>query len=359
MIVPRAVTVAVLLATSLAACKEEAEAPPPVRPVLTVKAEVRTTATLGPFAGSIQPRYSTDFSFRLFGRMLTRAVDIGATVREGEELAVLDPSVQTILVRNAEASVASATAQLANAAGEEARQRPLAERNITPQAQFDLVVQNRETAAANLTRAKTSLQRAQDQLSYTRLRADFDGVVTAVWHDTGQVVNPGQKVLTVARPEVREAVIAVPSLLADQLASGEKFDTLVELDQTMKMKATGVRGVDPAADAATRTRTVYYTLTDPPAAFRLGITVQVTLSRPVSPRIDLPATALLEQDGKERVWIVDPGTKTVALRDVAVVARDESSVSVTGIAAGDRVVTVGVHSLTAGQTVKLAGEEAK
>ncbi|MCW5733502.1 MAG: efflux RND transporter periplasmic adaptor subunit [Enhydrobacter sp.] len=353
--VPRA-ALAILLAMSLSACKEEAEAPPPVRPVLWVKAEVRTTETLGPFAGSIQPRYSADFSFRLFGRMLARAVDIGAIVREGDELAVLDPSVQTILVRNAEASVASAAAQLANAASEEARQRPLAERNITPQAQFDLVVQNRKTAAANLARAKTSLQRAEDQLSYTRLRADFDGVVTAIYRDAGQVVNPGEKVLTVARPEVREAVIAVPSALADQLVAGATFDTVVELDQTVKMKAAGVRGVDPAADSATRTRTVYYTLTDPPAAFRLGTTVQVTLSKPVSPRIDLPATALLERGGKTQVWIIDPAKNTVALRNVAVVSRSDGSVSVTGVAAGDQVVTVGVHSLTAGQPVKLAGE---
>jgi RND family efflux transporter MFP subunit len=348
-----------LIAASLAACKQEAEAPPPVRPVLSVKAEVRTTETLGPFAGSIQPRYSTDFSFRLFGRMVARAVDIGTTVREGDEMAVLDPSVQAILVRNAEASVASAEAQFVNASAEEARQRPLAERNITPQSQFDLVVQNRETAAASLLRARTSLQRAQDQLSYTRLRADFPGVVTAIYLDAGQVVNPGQKVLTVARPEVREAVIAVPSVLADQLASGEKFDTLVELDQTVKVKAAGVRGVDPAADAVTRTRAVYYTLTDPPAALRLGITVQVTLSKPVSPRVDLPATALLEQGGRTQVWIVDPAAKKVALRDVAIVGRGDGSVSVTGVAAGDRVVTVGVNSLTAGQTVKLADERVK
>lgn len=357
--IARGIVLAVLaLAAPLGGCKQEAEAPPPVRPVLTVKAEVRTKETLGPYAGSIQPRYSTDFSFRLFGRMVSRAVDVGAIVKQGDELATVDPAVQTILVRNAEAAVASAEAQLANAAAEEARQRPLAERNITPQAQFDLLVQNRETAAANLVRATTSLKRAQDQLGFTRLRADFAGVVTATYLAAGQVVNAGQKIMTIARPEVREAVIAVPSALGDKLDSGETFDTLVELDQSVKMMAAGVRGVDPSADAVTRTRTVFYTLTDPPPAFRLGITVQVTLSKPVSPRVDLPATALLEQGGKAQVWIVDPATQKVALRDVAIVARGDGSISVTGIAAGDRVVTVGVHSLTAGQTVKLAGEGA-
>ena len=36
--------------------------------------------------------------------------------------------------------------------------------------------------------------------------ADFDGIVTAVYLDAGQVVNAGQKVLTIARPEIREAL---------------------------------------------------------------------------------------------------------------------------------------------------------
>jgi RND family efflux transporter MFP subunit len=338
---------------ALSGCKPEAEEPDPVRPVLTVEAKVRTQETFGPYAGSIQPRYSTDYSFRLFGRMVSRPVNIGSIVQRGDELAAADPAVQIQLVRNAEAAVASAEAQLANAAAEEDRQRPLVERNITPQAQFDAVVQARETASANLTRARTSLRRAQDQLNYTRLVADFAGIVTAVYLDAGQVVNAGQKILTIARPEIREAVIAVPPNLAEQLATGAKFDTSVTLDQGPTIKASAVRAVDPAADSATRTRNVYFSLDNPPDPFRLGITVQVTLSQPVSPRVDLPTTSLLEKDGKTQVWIVDPATRKVALRDVAVVTRDEGWVSVTGLTAGDRVVTVGVHSLTPGQQVKL------
>jgi RND family efflux transporter MFP subunit len=347
----RAVLLIALLA--LGGCKPEAEEAVPVRPVLTMVAKVRTSETLGPFAGSIQPRYSTDYSFRLFGRMVSRPVNIGSIVSQGDELATVDPAVQIQLVRNAEAAVASAEAQLVNASAEEARQRPLAERNITPQAQFDSLVQARETANANLTRARTSLRRAQDQLAYTRLVADVAGIVTAVYLDAGQVVNAGQKIMTIARPEIREAVIAVPPALAEQLASGARFETSVELDQGPTIKAAAVRAVDPAADAATRTRNVYFSLDNPPDPFRLGITVQVTLSQPVSTRVDLPATAVLEKDGKSQVWIVDPATRKVALRDVAVVTRDEGAVAVTGLAVGDRVVTVGVHSLTPGQQVKL------
>ena len=338
---------------ALAACKED-DATPPIRPVLSVKAQVRTTDTLEPFAGSIEPRYATDYSFRQFGRMVARFVDFGSIVKTGDELAVLDPSVQILLVRNAEAAVYSAQAQLATAQAEEERQRPLLARNFSPQAQFDVAVQNRETAAANLDRAQASLRRARDVLSFTKMIADFDGVVTGRFAEPGQTVNAGQKIIRIARPEIREAVIAVPRAIADTLgAPNQPYSMVVDLDHSVTMKAAAVRGVDPAADPITRTHKVYLTLNDPPPAFRLGITISVILSRPVSPRIDLPATALLEQGGKTQVWIVDPATSKVALHDVTVVARDEGMVSVgSGIAPGERVVTVGVHSLTAGQAVK-------
>jgi RND family efflux transporter MFP subunit len=115
-----------------------------------------------------------------------------------------------------------------------------------------------------------------------------------------------------------------------------------------------VRAVDPTADPTTRTRAVFLTLNDPSDAFRLGITIAVTLTRPVSPRIDLPATALLDKDGKSFVWMVEPARSTVALREVTVLARDEGMATVSsGIAAGDRIVIAGVHSLTSGQVVKV------
>ena len=110
--------------------------------------------------------------------MVARFVDVGATVTKGQEIAALDPAVQALAVRSAEASLANAEAQFANAQAEEARQKDLVQRNITPQAQYDLTRRNLETTTANLTRAQASLRKAKDALGYTRLDADFDGVIT-------------------------------------------------------------------------------------------------------------------------------------------------------------------------------------
>ena len=351
-------SIALALLLGLAACRDDEQEATPIRPVLSVVAVVRTTDTLGPFAGTIEPRYKADLGFRIFGRMVARFVDVGATVTKDQELAALDPAVQTLAVRSAEATVANAQAQFANAEAEEGRQRDLAQRNITPQAQFELIQRNRETAEANLTRARASLRKARDLLSFAQLKADFDGIVTGRYAEPGQVVNAGQKIVTVARPEIREAVIAVPDELADALSHANDFTMTVDLDHAVSMKAASVRSIDPTADPTTRTRSVFLTLDDPPAAFRLGITIGVTLTRPVSPRIDLPSTALVDKDGKSFVWLVDPAKSTVALHEVTVLSHDEDTMTVAAgsgaadLAGGARVVIAGAHSLTPGQVVK-------
>jgi RND family efflux transporter MFP subunit len=340
----------------LASCRDEAQqASEPIRPVLSVVAVERTTDTLGPFAGTIEPRYKTALGFRIFGRMVARFVDIGSVVKKSEELAALDPAVQEAGVRNARAAVANVQAQYNNAEAEEGRQRDLVQRNYTPEAEFDLVKRNRDTADANLKRAQAQLTKAQDLLSFTRLVADFDGVITGRYAEPGQVVNPGQKVLTLARPDVREAVIAVPSSLAEILHHPNDLAITVHLDKALSIRAAGVRAIDPVADPNTRTQQVYLSLHDPPDEFRLGITVAVTMTRSVSPRVDLPATALLDKDGKTYVWVVDPANATVNLREVTVGSRGEETATVTaGLRGGERIVIAGVHSLSPGQKVKLS-----
>jgi RND family efflux transporter MFP subunit len=341
---------------SLASCRDETrQEAEPIRPVLSEIAVERTADTLGPFAGTIEPRYKTDLGFRIFGRMVARFVDVGSVVKKGEVLAALDPAVQELGVRNARAAVANAQAQYNNAEAEEVRQRDLVQRNYTPPAEFELVERNRQTASANLTRAQAQLAKAQDLLSFTRLVADYDGVVTNRYAEPGQVLNPGQKVLTLARPGIREAVIAVPSSLAEILTHPNDLTITVQLDKALSIKAAGVRAIDPVADPNTRTQQVYLSLDNPPDAFRLGITIAVTMTRPVSPRVVLPASALLDKNGKTYVWVVDAKSATVAPREVTVASRNDQTVTVTsGIRSGERIVIAGVHSLSPGQKVKFA-----
>jgi multidrug efflux pump subunit AcrA (membrane-fusion protein) len=89
---------------------------------------------------------------------------------------------------------------------------------------------------------------------------------------------------------------------------------------------------------------------------RLGATVTggIVLSSP--PVMEIPGTAVTKTDGQPAVWVVDPGTKTVALRTIRVMRVEPNSVIVAdGLRDGELVVTAGVHVLRPGQKVKLLG----
>jgi multidrug efflux pump subunit AcrA (membrane-fusion protein) len=119
---------AVLMATiALAACgkSDEGDAKAePVRPVLYMVVEPRPATQAG-FAGTIEPRYSTDLAFRVLGRIITRPVQVGDLVQKGETVATLDPSTLDLAIQSAKADLASAEAQFANASASEERQRIL------------------------------------------------------------------------------------------------------------------------------------------------------------------------------------------------------------------------------------------
>ena len=194
----------------------------------------------------------------------------------------------------------------------------------------------------------------QEQLGYAQLQAEFDGVVVAVDAEVGQVVSPGQTVVTIARPDVREAVVDVPEDSDGSIQPGTQFDVALQVDPAIK--ATGrVREIAPQADQTTRTRRVRIALDNPPPTFRLGTTITATLTARIAPQIELPASALLERDGKTMVWVVDPATGKVALQDVSVSGRTARTIRIgEGLASGTQVVIAGVNSLVPGQTVKIA-----
>ena len=340
----------------LAGCLEHKPEPPsPVRPVLSVIVAPQTSRTLG-FVGTVEPQYRANLGFRVLGRVVARDANVGDLVTKGARLAALDPVALELALRAAQADLSNARAQLANATATEMRQRTLLEKGAATQAQFEAAQQARDAAAAALTRAQANLAKSQEQLGYTQLAADFDGVVTAVEADVGQVVLPGQTVVTIARPDIREAIIDVPEYINESIKPGDRFEVVLQLDPTQRTFGQ-VREIAPGADPITRTRRIKITLQQASASFRLGTIVTATLTTKVAPQIFLPTSALLERDGKTMVWVVDPSSKTVSSREIKIGSRSEQSVQIAeGLTSGSRVVTAGVNSLSVGQRVEIPDE---
>ena len=345
--------IAVVAALALAGCKKEEEAAVPPRPVLSLV--VAPSALPGTrFAGTVQAKVQAALGSRVAGRLVSRSVHVGDLVQKGDVLAVLDATAYE-LVRSARAELSSAEATLASAVANQERQKTLLQSNAAAKAAVESAEQSREAADAGVTRARTALVKAEEQLSYTRILAEFDGVVVATGAEVGQTVSPGEAIVTVARPDERDAVVDIPET-SGGVAVGSRFEVSLQINPAVTVKGV-VREVAPSADAATRTRRVKIALENPPDTVRLGTTITAELEGPDLTALMVPESAVLTKDGKPHVWLVDVGKGEVHLVPVETGMTAGRSLAVTsGIKEGDRVVTAGVHSLEEGQKVKIEDE---
>jgi RND family efflux transporter MFP subunit len=346
---------AILGSLLLTSCEKQDEAHyDPPRPVLSVVAE-STAASALTLPGTVEARIETQLAFRVLGRVIARKVSVGDIVKKGDIVAAIDPLSLELAVKSSQSELSNAQAQLVNAASTEERQRSLLESRSGSEAAYEEAQLGRKSASASVAKAQANLDKAEEQLGYAQLPAEFDGVVTATSAEVGQVVSAGQNIVTVARPDQRDVIIDIPVASFDGLKVGSPFEIALQLDPTIRASGT-VREIAPEAEATTRTRRTKIMLIDPPEAFRLGSVVTATAAVIADPMILLPSSAVLMKDGKPHVWVVDTGARKVSIRPVSIDADlvEGGSVKITeGISPGERIVTAGVHKLADGQAVRV------
>ncbi len=354
----RQLAIAVSAVLALAGCQQKDAPPSPVRPVLSLRVAA-DDARQQSFVGTVEARDKADLSFQVLGRLMTRNVDVGDLVHAGDLVATVDATTLDLAVRSAEAALGNRRAERENAAATVARVEALQASGTAAEANLDDARAAFDASDAAVRQAEADLAKARDTLGYAELKAGFDGVVTATGAEPGQTVAAGQSIVTIAKPDPRDAVIDMPDWMAGTLTPDTPFVIALQIapDKVIDGK---LREVAPEADTITRTRRIKIALSEPPSLFRLGSTVEVRPAHQASPSITLPDAAVLIKDSKSFVWIVaiDEASSaprregSVTLRPVTTAAGDEGRVRVlSGLSAGDRVAVAGVHSLEEGQKV--------
>src|SRR5262245_22416552 len=207
---PRALLALAALAL-LAACQAEtAPAPKVERPVKVQRVSFEQANSTCEFVGVVRARYETDLGFRVGGKIVERVVNVGDRVRVGDVVARLDPQDLRLQVESAEAELAAATSSLTQAAADLDRYTTLKARGYAPVAEFDRKKAANDEAEGRVARARRALDMTRNQLAYTDLKADVDGVITATRAEPGQVMAVGQAVAQLAHRGEKEAVVALP-----------------------------------------------------------------------------------------------------------------------------------------------------
>lgn len=344
------------LALLLAGCEPDAKVKAPEsRPVRTITVEKGDVGELVVLTGQVMAENEAALAFRIGGRIIERLANVGDRVEPDQVLAKLDPQNELNALRSAQAALSAAQGQLVEVSNNFERQNSLLERGFTTKVLFDQAQQALRTAQSRVDDAQAQLHIAKDRVSYTQLKANVTGAITARGAESGEVVQPGQMIFQVARQDGRDAVFDVPAQVIRSAPPDPKI--VVTLTDAPSVTAMGrVRQVDPQADPVTRTFRVKVSLIDPPSAMLLGATVSGRMQLESTPGFSIPASALTNINGQPAVWIVDPSNLTVSLHNVEVQRFDPGTVVISqGLEGGEIVVTAGVQALYPGRKIRLLG----
>lgn len=329
---------------------QETSAPQPRAVLVTTVHTVPDTPTRS-LPGTIRARVESDLGFRVAGKVTRRLVDAGAHVTSGQPLAELDPIDLDLQLQQAEAELAAATTGRDSAVNELKRIATLHAGGWTAGSDFDRQKAAAEEAIGRRDRALRAVDLALHARDYGTLRADADGIVIATMCEPGQVMAVGQTAFRVARLDEREAAVAVPEAMLDDLRHGVAGVTLWALPG--RTFAARLRELTPNADPATRTYAARFSLPDAGPEVMLGMTATVTITREAHDVVHVPLAALLDEGHGPSVWVVDATSETVKKRAVTVARYGlNDAVISAGLNDGEQIVTLGVQKLEQAEHIR-------
>jgi membrane fusion protein, multidrug efflux system len=358
MLMRYALLIALAGISALVACSKTETAPDPVRAVRTLTVAAQSAGGSYEYAGEVRARTESRLSFRVGGKMLRRAVDLGDSVKAGQLLAQLDPRDLRLGQDASRAAVAVAQAGYDQNAADFTRYKDLHDQGFIGGAELERRESLVKTARAQLDQAKAQASVQGNQAAYSTLVADASGVVTGVDLEPGMVAAAGTPVLRLAHDGPRDVVFAVPE---DKVGMIKSLAALPGRFKVRLWGATGeplaasIREISAAADPVTRTFLIKADIGNAAVSgIRLGQTATVQVELPQTSGVTkLPLSALREEQGRSSVWVVDAKAMTVSSHAVQLAGADGNDAVITsGLTPGQIVVTAGVHVLSPGQKVK-------
>ena len=340
----------------LTACQQPVEeAEPVVRPVRILTIGGPGDGRKLSYAGEIRAGETADLGFEVPGRIVEFLVVEGQDVEKGELLARLDPA-------DFQAQLDQADANYRQAVTTFERYKEIVESGAVSRQELDVRKRNYEVAEASLATARKAL-------SDTRLIAPFSGGIGRTLVDNFVNVQAKQPVLVLQDTTKLEIVITVPeqdwSRADPNLTNEERTELIrpmVSLSAVPDREFPArISEIATVADPVTRTFEVRARLENPPDMTMMpGMTATMSITVPeggtragADTAVSVPATAVIsDEQGNATVWKIDPGTMTVSRAQVQLGELAGGDVRVlSGLNAGDRIATSGVHNLRDGMQV--------
>nr|WP_246525740.1 efflux RND transporter periplasmic adaptor subunit [Thalassovita aquimarina] len=320
--------------------------------IVTVHASPRTIDYR--LFGKIEAADSFPGAFRASGRIVEITVETGDHVPAGTVIARLDATQAEAAVAGAQAGLAATDALLRQAEQARDRAENLLERGVGTQSQLDAAEEAFLAAQAGRRQAEARLATTMQALEDTVIRATTDLIVLDKLAQPGEIVGPGQEVLTLAADGLLEVLFLSPDVAGLDAMRGLAVELEPDTGAPVKTKITEISPVLSASG------TVEVRAEIPPGTLpgmTTGDTVDGHVRRETAPVHTVPWTALSATRDGPAVWTVDPDTMAVHLKPITIEGYDDASIAISdGLSNGMLVVGSGSQALYDGMIVTQAGK---
>lgn len=308
--------------------------------------------------GNMQAYIDTPIWARASGYLKAWYVDIGAHVKAGQLLALIESPETDQQLQQAREQLSTAQANLKLAQITADRYTDLLKSDSVAKQEVDNAVQNAAAQAATVSSAKANVGRLEQLVGYEKVYAPFDGVITQRNVDVGALIDagantPGKELFHLSSTSTLRVYVAVPEVY--QLAAQPGVNATLTLAEFpgREFHGTVVRNAK-AIDPASRTLLVEVDVKNPTGELLPGSYVSVHLNLPTKVQaMTVPVSSLLFRSEGLQVAVVRDGR--VQLQHVTM-GRDfgESVELLSGIRRDDDVIITPSDSVTSGQQVQIA-----
>jgi RND family efflux transporter MFP subunit len=335
------------------------------KPPVAVEAAVAGEGTLTEaieVVGSLEPKLAADLRSEVSGTVIEVAVTEWVPVRKGALLARLDPREYEAARAAARASLLQAEAGENRAVREEERTEKLRAAGLATEQMLDDARTAREAAVAAKASAKALLDAAEYRLEKTAIRAPFDGVVASRSIHVGDYVESmgaPKPLFRVVDNRMLDLTVTVPSTRSASLRPGQRLVFTTDALPGRSFSGT-VAHVSPVVEEATRTVRVLAEVPNEEGVLRGGLFVSGRIE--VGDRegvLQLPRAAFLEWDVARATGALFVVEGEIAKRRVVgtgASAGDAIEI-LSGLEAGERVVTRGAFNVRDGDRVRVVSSE--
>jgi RND family efflux transporter MFP subunit len=362
--------VAALCAIAQTGCSRAESEPRPLTPVRVAEVQTIATGNQSRYSANITPNAQVDLSFKSGGYIESirqvrgadgrmRNLDTGDWVTKGAVLAVVRQKDYSDQRDQAKAQLARAQADYEHAKLSFDRTSNLYGSQSATKPDYDAAKSQFDSATAALNNAQAVLEQAQTALADSTLRAPFDGWITKRSVEVGALVGPSVSGFTIVDTRSVRVVFGVPDNAMGRIKLGQQQSIIT--DVFPEAFAGRVTAIAPAADPKSRVYSVEVTVLNPKNQLKAGMIASLALGGESQPStlMGLPLTAIIRDPQKAdgfAVLIAD-GTgdqATVRARGVELGDAYGNMIEVlSGVNAGDRVVTSGSTLVKSGDRVRV------